>query len=82
MYDYVSEMSISQWSKKCASHFCREPANVNRQSIKKPKHANLIHTWSDKPISIQGPRNYAYLIDLKPRAILYQNIPIQIGAWQ
>jgi len=32
MYDYVSEISISQWSKKCASSFCREPANENKQS--------------------------------------------------
>ena len=32
-------------SKKCASHFCREPANNN--SLKKQTHNYLIHTWTD-----------------------------------
>ena len=52
-YLYLSEARNAQVP------FAENP-QMKTNSLKKPKHVNLIHTWSDKAFSMEGPRNYAY----------------------
>ena len=79
--------SLLLMSKKCASHFCRETANENKQFKETKTWPHLIHTWSDKAFRFcksgiliftwRATWNYAYS-PFNFYLILYANLVLKI----